>query len=50
MELDKIYIRTGLEYDMNNKKFREDLQDIEFQEQQEHMQEMETSKSKQRLF
>jgi hypothetical protein len=30
MELDKIYIRTGLEYDMNNKKFREDLQDIEF--------------------
>jgi hypothetical protein len=22
MELDKIYIRTGLEYDMNNKKFR----------------------------
>jgi hypothetical protein len=24
MELDKIYIRTGLEYDMNNK-FREDF-------------------------
>lgn len=30
MDLDKIYIRSGLEYDRNNKKFRDDLKDIEF--------------------
>jgi hypothetical protein len=29
-ELDNIYIRTGLEFDKNNKKFRDDLSDIEF--------------------
>lgn len=30
IELDKIYIKTGLEYDKNNIKFREDLSNIEF--------------------
>lgn len=30
LELDKIYIRTGLEFDKNKKQFRDDLQDIEF--------------------
>jgi hypothetical protein len=30
MDLDKIYIRAGLEYSKSTKKFREDLQDIEF--------------------
>jgi hypothetical protein len=30
MDLDKIYIRAGLEYSKGSKKFREDLQDIEF--------------------
>lgn len=29
-ELDEVYIRTGLEFDKNNKKFRDDLSDIEF--------------------
>lgn len=28
--LDKVYIRSGLEFDKNNKQFREDLSDIEF--------------------
>lgn len=30
MELDKIYIKTGLEFDKNNSEFRSDLLDIEF--------------------
>lgn len=29
MEMDKIYIRIGLEYSKDDKKFRDDLQDIE---------------------
>ena len=29
MEMDKIYIRIGLEYDKKDKQFRDDLQDIE---------------------
>lgn len=30
MELDKVYVKTGLEYDKNDAKFREDLLNIEF--------------------
>jgi hypothetical protein len=30
LELDKIYVRSGLEFDKNKKQFREDLQDIHF--------------------
>lgn len=30
LALDSLYIRTGLEFDKNNRVFREDLQDIEF--------------------
>lgn len=30
MELDKVYIKTGLEYDKNDNGFRSDLMDIEF--------------------
>lgn len=30
MELDKVYIKAGLEFDKNNSKFREDLLNIEF--------------------
>ena len=30
LELDKIYIKAGLEFDRNNKQLREDLLDIEF--------------------
>lgn len=30
LNLDQVYIKSGLEYDKNNKSFREDLQDIEF--------------------
>ncbi len=30
LELDRIYIRAGLEFDKNKKQFREDLQDLHF--------------------
>lgn len=30
LELDKIYVRAGLEFDKNKKQFREDLQDLHF--------------------
>lgn len=30
LELDKVYVRAGLDFDMNQKQFREDLQDIHF--------------------
>lgn len=30
LELDKIYVRSGLEFDRNKKQFREDLQDLHF--------------------
>lgn len=30
LELDKVYVRAGLEFDKNQKQFREDLQDIHF--------------------
>ena len=30
MELDKVYVKTGLEYDKNDTNFREDLLNIEF--------------------
>jgi hypothetical protein len=46
MELDKIYIRT-VWADMNKKNSGKTYRDIEFLQEQQHMQEMETSKSKQ---
>lgn len=36
IDLDRVYIRAGLEYDKNNKKIREDLSDIEFLLQVSH--------------
>lgn len=30
LELDKIYVRAGLDFDKNQKQFREDLQDLHF--------------------
>ncbi len=30
LELDKIYVRAGMDFDMNRKQFREDLQDLHF--------------------